>query len=189
MSHLKKTIFAIVATMALAFGIATAAYASQPVGTTITGNLASGTSVTFKGDIDSVPITVSCTTFTVTGKVTSASKTLPLSSPPTISGCTDSSGGTDTITTSGSWSATLTAKALTLNAPKDGATFKSSILSGCTITAFPKKAGKIKGKYNGSNTDTVTNAKVATSGSGCTSTTATSSAVEVLSPAPGKPPW
>jgi hypothetical protein len=189
MSHLKKTIFAIVATMALVFGIATAAYASLPTGTTVTGNLKSGTDVTFKGDIDSVPITVSCTTFTVTGKVTSASDTLPLSSPPTISGCTDSSGGTDTITTSGSWSATLAKKTLTLNAPKDGATFKSTILSGCTITAFPKKAGKIKGKYNGSNTDTVTNAKVATSGSGCTSTTATSTATEVLSPAPGAPPW
>ncbi len=189
MSHLKKTIFAIVATMALVFGIATAAYASLPNGTTVTGNLKSGTDVTFAGDIDSVPITVTCTTFTVTGTVTSASDTLPLSSPPTISGCTDSSGGTDTITTSGSWSATIAKKTLTLNAPVDGATFKSSILSGCTITAFPKKAGKIKGKYNGSNTDTVTNAKVATKGSGCTSTTAKTSATEVLSPAPGAPPW
>ena len=189
MSPLKKTIFAIVASMALVFGIATVAYASQPVGTVITGNLKSGTTVTFAGDIDSVPITVTCTTFTVKGTVTSASDTLPLTSPPTISGCTDSSGGTDTITTSGSWSATLAKKTLTLNAPKDGATFKSSILSGCTITAFPKKAGKIKGKYNGSNTDTVTNAKVATSGSGCTSTTAKSTATEVLSPAPGAPPW
>ena len=58
MSHLKKTIFAIVATMALVFGIATAAYASLPNGTTVTGNLKSGTDVTFAGDIDSVPITV-----------------------------------------------------------------------------------------------------------------------------------
>ena len=71
MSKLTKTIVAVVATMALVFGLATAAYASLPAGTTVTGNLKSGTKMTFKGDIDSVPITVTCTTFTVTGKVPS----------------------------------------------------------------------------------------------------------------------
>ena len=61
MSHLKKTLFGIVATVALVFGVATGAYASLPKGTTVTGSLKSGTDMTFKGDIDSIPITVSCT--------------------------------------------------------------------------------------------------------------------------------
>jgi hypothetical protein len=71
----------------------------------------------------------------------------------------------------------------------DGATFQSSILSACTITAAPNGAVKVVGAYNGKNTDTVTNAKIPTKGTGCTSTTATTSATEVLSPAPGAPPW
>ena len=93
--------------MMLVLGLSTAAFASLKAGTTVTGNLKSRTKVTFKGDIDSVPITVSCTTFTVKGRSPSkASDTMPLSAPPTISGCTDSSGGTDTIKTAGTWTAT-----------------------------------------------------------------------------------
>jgi hypothetical protein len=189
MSHLKKTLFGSVATVALVFGIATGAYASLPKGTTVTGSLKSGTDMTFKGDIDSIPITVSCTSFTATGTVKKAKDTLPLSAPPSIKGCTDSSGGTDTVTTSGSWKITIAASTLTLNAPQAGATFKSSILSACTITAFPSAAGKVAGAYNGSNTDKVSGASIPTKGSGCTSTTAKASATVVLSPAPGAPPW
>jgi hypothetical protein len=189
-SRLVKTIVALVAIGALVFGVATAAFASLPAGTTVTGKLKVGTDVTFNGDIDSVPITVTCTTFTVTGKVVSpASDTMKLSVPPTIKGCTDSSGGTDTIKTSGTWKATISSTTLTLVVPKDGATFTSSILSACTITAAPTAAVKIVGAYNGKNTDKVTNAKIPTKGTGCTSTTATTSATEVLSPAPGAPPW
>ncbi len=190
MSRLTKTIVAIVASGALAFGVTTAAFASQPAGTTITAKLKTGTKVTFKGDIDSVPITVSCTTFTATGKVPSpASDTMKATVPPTIKGCTDSSGGTDTIKTSGTWTLTMSSTTMTLLVPKDGATFKSSILSGCTITAAPTAAVKVVGTYNDKNTDTVTNKPVPTKGTGCTSTTATTSAIEVFSPAPGAPPW
>jgi hypothetical protein len=190
MSRLTKTVVAIVGTSALVFGITTAAYATLPAGTTITGSLKAGTDMTFKGDIDSIPITVSCTKFSAKGKVAKkASDTMKLSAPPAITGCTDSSGGTDTITTSGSWTLTIAAKALTLGIPKAGATFKSSILPSCTITAEPSAAGGVKGTYNGSNTDKVTNAKIPTTGSGCTSTTATTTATVVLSPAPGAPPW
>jgi hypothetical protein len=189
MPLLKKSIFGIVATGALVFGFATAASASLPKGTTVTGSLKSGTDMTFAGDIDSIPITVTCTGFSASGKVTKASDTLPTSAPPRITGCTDSSGGTDTITTSGTWTITIGSTTMTLNAPKAGATFKSSILSACTITAFPKKPGTIAGSYNGSNTDKVTNAKIKTKGSGCTSTTAKTTATVVLSPAPGKAPW
>ena len=103
-SKLTKTVVAVVGTMTLLVGIATAAYASLPAGTTVTGALKSGTKMTFKGDIDSIPITVTCTKFSAKGKVPSpASDTMKLSAPPTISGCKDSSGGTDTIKTTGSW--------------------------------------------------------------------------------------
>ena len=78
---------------------------------------------------------------------------------------------------------------MTLNIPKDGATFKSTILSGCTITVAPSGAVKVTGTYNGKNTDTVTNASIPTKGTGCTSTTAKTSGHRVLSPAPGAPPW
>lgn len=190
MSKLTKTIVVLVGTVMLVFGLTTAAYATLKAGTTVTGKLKTGTHVTFKGDIDSIPITVTCTTFTVKGKVASkASDTMPLSAPPTISGCKDSSGGTDTIKTSGTWTATIAKTTLTLNMPKAGATFKSSVLSSCTITAAPTGTVKVTGAYNGKNTDTVTNAKIPTKGSGCTSTTATSSATEILSPSPGAPPW
>jgi hypothetical protein len=188
-SHLKRTLFGGVATAALVFGVATAASASLPKGTTVTGALKSGTTMTFKGDIDSIPITVSCTSFSASGTVTKAKTTLPLSAPPAIKGCTDSSGGTDTVTTSGKWKITIAAKTMTLDAPKAGATFKSSILSACTITAFPSAAGKVAGAYNGSNTDKVTNASIPTKGTGCTSTAAKTTATVVLSPAPGAPPW
>ena len=67
--------------------------------------------------------------------------------------------------------------------------FKSSILSGCTITAAPSGTVKVAGKYNGHDADTVTNAKIVTKGTGCTSTTATTTATVVLTPAPGAPPW
>jgi hypothetical protein len=189
MRYLKKSIFGIVATAALIFGVATGAYASLPKGTTVTGSLKSGTAMTFKGDIDSIPITVSCTTFSASGTVTKAKNTLPLSAPPTIKGCTDSSGGSDTVTTSGKWKITIAATKMTLDAPKAGATFKSSILSGCTITAFPSAAGTVAGAYNGSNTDKVSGAAIPTKGAGCTSTTAKTTATVVLSPAPGAPPW
>jgi hypothetical protein len=189
MSYLKKSVIATVATGALVFGVGTGAYASVPIGTTITGALKTGTVMTFAGDINSIPITVSCTSFSASGTVTKASNTLPLSAPPSISGCTDSTGGTDTINTSGTWKITIASTTMTLVAPQAGATFKSSILSGCTITAFPSQPGKIKGAYNGKNTDTVKGASIPTQGSGCTSTAAKTSAKVVLHPAPGAPPW
>jgi hypothetical protein len=173
--------------------ISTAAFASLGPNVTVTGALKSGTKMTFKGDIDSVPITVSCTSFSATGKTgSSPSDSVPLSSPPSITGCTDSLGGTDTITTNqtnGSWMLSVKGKAMTLTIPKAGATFTSSVESGCTITAAPTKAAGVKGKYNDKNTDTVKNASIATSGSGCTSTSAKTSATVILTPAPGKPPW
>ena len=190
MSKLTKTIVAVVATGGLVFGLATAAYASQPAGTTITANAEVGNRYHLRGRHRLGPDHGHVHQLFRQRDSPGRRRTrMDLSAPPTINGCTDTSGGTDTITTNGTWTATISKKTMTLGAPKAGATFKSNVLSGCTITAFPKKPGKVKGKYNGTNTDTVTNAKVATKGSGCTSTTATTTGTIVLSPAPGAPPW
>ena len=189
----------LVATLAVAavavLATATGAFASLGPGVTVTGTLKSGTDMTFKGDINSIPITVSCTNFTATGTTgSSPSSTVDLNSPPTINGCTDSLAGTDTITTNstnGSWKLSDKGKKMTLTIPKAGATFTSSYFgNACVITAAPNAADPVKGKYNEKNTDTVKNAKVTTKGAGCTSTaTAATSGTVVLSPAPGKPPW
>ncbi|HEY7948512.1 MAG TPA: hypothetical protein VID75_12615 [Acidimicrobiales bacterium] len=176
---------------------ATAAYATLGPGVTVTAALKAGTTMTFAGNINSIPITVSCTTFSGSGTTPSSpSSSVTLSSPPTISGCTDSTGGTDTITTNqtnGKWVLSVAGKKApfkaTLLVPKAGATFSSNILSNCVITAAPKKAVKVKGKFDGNQTDTVSGAKIPTSGSGCTSSTASTSATVVLSPAPGAPPY
>jgi hypothetical protein len=205
MSRYKKMVTGVLAVGMAGLGMAIvvaapSAYAGPktlPAGTVVTGNLETGTNMTFKGDIDSVAVTVTCTTFTASGKVPAGTpKKVNLSKPPTIKGCTDTLGGHDTITTNqtnGKWSLSITGKAsaykMILHMPKAGATFKSSILSSCVITAAPTKAVSITGSYDGNDTDTVTNAPIATSGSGCTSTTATTSAIVVLSPAPGPPPF
>lgn len=190
----RKMLVATLAVTAVAvLATATAAFATLGPNVTVTGSLKSGTDMTFKGDIDSIPITVSCTNFSASGTTgSSPSSSVPLNAPPTINGCTDSLGGTDTINTNqtnGKWSLSAKGKKMTLSIPKAGATFTSSVESGCTITAAPTKAAAVKGKYNENNTDTVKNAKIATKGSGCTSTSASTSATVILSPAPGKPPW
>ncbi len=190
----RKMLLATLAVGAIAIlATAATAFASLGPNVTVTGTLKAGTVMTFKGDIDSIPITVSCTNFSGTGKTgSSPSTSFTLPNPPTISGCTDSLGGTDTINTNqtnGSWVLSAKGKKMTLTIPKAGATFTSSVESGCVITAAPNGAVGVKGKYNNKDTDTVKNAKIATSGSGCTSTSASTSATVVFSPAPGKPPW
>jgi hypothetical protein len=140
---------------------ATAAYATLPGGTTVTASLKPGTNITFVGKINSVPITVTCTSFSASGQTPSPpSDTVTLANPPQITGCTDSTGGGDTIVTNqknGSWVLTGKGKKapykLTLLVPKAGATFTSNIIPGCVITAAPSKPGKVTGSYDGNNTD------------------------------------
>jgi hypothetical protein len=170
---------------------------SLPAGTKVTGKLKSGTDMTFAGTINSVNITVKCTSFSASGKVPAGSPyTVTLSAPPKITGCQDSLGGTDTIATNqtnGKWTLTETKTTpykMSLGIPKAGATFKSNVLSSCVITAEPTKAGSVSGSYNDkTGTDTVKNAAIPTSGSGCTSTAAKTSATVVLTPNPGAPPF
>ncbi|HTT87175.1 MAG TPA: hypothetical protein VMF60_07400 [Acidimicrobiales bacterium] len=182
--------------MAAVLATASAAYASLGPGVTVTASLKSGTDMTFAGNINGAPITVSCTSFSGSGTTgSSPSDSVTLNGAPSITGCTDSLGGTDTIktnTTNGNWKLSSNKKGtkFTLAAPKAAATFTSSLISSCVITAFPAKAGKVNGKFNSSaDTDTVKKAKIPTQGSGCSSTTATTNAVVTFSPNPGKPPY
>jgi hypothetical protein len=191
--HKKMLMVTLGIVVASVLAIPTAAFATLGPNVTVTGALKSGTKMTFKGNIDSIAITVSCTSFSATGKTgSSPSDSVTLSAPPSITGCTDSLGGTDTIATNqtnGSWVISDSGKNMTLTIPEAGATFTSSVESGCTITAAPSGAAGVKGKYNEKNTDKVKNASIPTSGSGCTSTAAKTSATVILTPAPGKAPW
>ncbi len=171
---------------------------SVAAGTTISGSLKSGTSMVFKGTIDGIiPLTVTCKSFSASGKVPAKGLSVTLTAPPTIGSCTDSLGGTDTITTNhtnGSWklvevdapndeSATEPNKGdkAQLVIPKAGATFSSSVETGCVITVAPTAGVKVSGPYNDAGTATVTNAKLAVSGAVCTASGTTVSATLVLS--------
>jgi hypothetical protein len=183
----------VLATPAIGYSAAS----SLPAGTKVSAALATGTDMTFNGTIDELGIKVTCTSFKSSGKVpTKAGYKMTLSSAPKITGCTDNLGGTDTITnnsTNGKWTLTESRTApykMTLTIPKAGSTFTSSVMTTCVITAAPSTADPVTGSYNDtSGTDTVSKAPIPTSGSGCSSTTATTSATVVLTPNPGAPPF
>jgi len=177
--------------------VATAATAAVGLMTT-TALAAGGTTRRATGDTDDsiVPastnitatnsgnLTVSFTvlgqTITVTCTSTTLSLTTPASglavnlAPPTVSGCTDNFGGTETVTTSGTWQLVFVDAAkdesqaepnkgdhLKLTVPTGGASVKSSLLP-CTITST---LSTVKASYNDKNKAKFTNQKVA--GSGC----------------------
>jgi len=185
-----RTKFVIMAAVAVAgvLGTASLAFGSVAPGTTVTGH--SG-NTTFAGTINGVPITVTCTNFTDKVKITSSDKTTVSIPPPTINGCTDTLGGTDTIKTSGKWEFKVNSAGtqLTLVIPKAGATFNSSVLSSCTITAAPTKAVNVVGKYSSSaGTDTVSSAPIAVKGKGCTASSTSTTTTVTFTPNPGKIP-
>jgi hypothetical protein len=190
-SRTKKLAIVAVSAAAMVLGTTTAVYGSVAPGTTVTGH--SGNTV-FKGTINGINITVTCTNFTDSVVVPAGATNKINIPPPTINGCTDSLSGTDTVTTNsthGSWSLKVnsTGTKLTLGIPLKGATFKSSFLPSCTITAAPTAAVKVKGVYSSSaGTDTVTSKPIAVSGSGCTATTASTTTTVTFSPNPGTIP-
>jgi hypothetical protein len=102
-----------------------------------------------------------------------------LAAPPTFSGCTDSFGGTDTVTASGTWTLVFTDAAgderaekpgdtVTLNIPQAGLTTTSSVAPGCTVTDAPTGPARLSASYDDSGTATFTSNSVPISGSGCT---------------------
>jgi hypothetical protein len=142
--------------------------------------------ITFTGTIDGLGVTVTCTNVTLTAKTRASGLTADVTSSPPVdfhSSCTDSFGGHDTVTTSGTWTLTLvdsptesqrepnSGDQLTINVPSGGATFTSSALPGCTITAG---ASTPTGPYNDKTTATYTNAAMNVTASGCTTSPTTS---------------
>lgn len=169
-------------------------------GTTVTGNLKTGTQMVFHGTINGIPITVNCTKFTASGKTPATGLVVTLSTPPTISGCKDTVGGTDTITTNstnGKWKLTgvdlstetetatepNTGDKAALHIPMAGATFTSSILRDCVLTVAPTGAVNVTGTYNDAGTIQDTNKTIPVTGAGCSSSTSTVTATVILSPA------
>ena len=188
LSMRKKAAVGAIASGAMALLLVAPAGASVKPGTTVTGT---SKHVVFKGSINGAAITVTCTSFKDSGTVKKGDKTSMAVGKPKITGCHDSLGGTDTITTSGSWKLTVNKSGSTVDLviPKDGATFKSSILPTCKVIAAPTKAAPVAGKYSRSaGTAKSTNAKIPVKGSGCTATTASETATIKFSPKPGKIP-
>jgi hypothetical protein len=164
-----------------------------PIHTTVTVTLKPGTDLTLGGYINSVPVTVTCTGFSTSG-ITEDKPALKVS-PPAISGCTDSLGGTDTITTSqGSVQQVWKFLApdccqIEFRIPENGAVFSSTALGGCVVTWSPL-INVLQGTYNEINTFTF-DTSLSVSSTGCTVTKWwNSSGTMVFSPSPGSlPPW
>ena len=169
-----------------------------PASTVVTAKLKTGTTFKATGTINGLAITVTCTTATFTGK-TPATGLGPvnLTKPPTFSGCKDSLGGTDTVTTTGTWKLTYvdgtetgttdTGKdKLIVTVPKDGATFKSNSLSTCTVIVAPTAPVPESANYSDSGTTAGTasavNDTLPVKGSGCTATTSKVTETLTLSP-------
>jgi hypothetical protein len=138
---------------------------SLKAGTVLTGTLKAKTTLSFKGaDIDGIPVTVTCTGFSASGPIPAAGLTVTLSAAPKITGCKDQLGGTDTVATNvknGKWTLTEidvsgtadnkepnTGDKVSLTMPKAGATFASTLLTGCLVTVAPTKAASLTGPFN-----------------------------------------
>ena len=124
-SHKKVLISVLGVGMAamVAVPVASAATHSLPAGTTVEVALKSGTKLVIKGTIDGAAITVTCTKVAGSGKVPSGKPTtLPIGACRRSPGAAYSLGGTDTVTTKGTWTLTEnSATAMTVTIPKAGA--------------------------------------------------------------------
>jgi hypothetical protein len=156
-----------------------------PADTKISAALKKGTTFTSTATVNGTPVTVTCTEMKAIGKTPKDGLTAKLSAPPKYSGCKDSLGGTDTVTSSGIWSVTLNSTGTrgTLNVPKDAGTITSSVLPSCKITVSPDGPTKMLGSYNDVNTATISGASLPISASGCTvSSDASVSSTIVVTP-------
>ena len=109
-------------------------------------------------------------------------ETATVSTPPSFTGCTDSLGGTDTFTTSGTWYFVLNPTGTTLTFHYQGAGFSTSKLPGCAVTLH---SNDLAGSYNDLNKATFSNLSVplaATTACGPAGTTGTVNAVLFLTP-------
>lgn len=178
--------------LGLGTGIAFAAAENDTDGITpaSTNFTSSSTNITFKGTIDNIPITVTCSNSSISGTTPAAGGGLgPFNiNNPTFGNC--GSGLTvKTNNTNGHWQLTFvdaandegstegsgqTGDQIKLTIPKAGATFTDIFLPGCTITVAPTGSASVTGTYDDVNTLTLSNASVPVSASGCTSSSTTS---------------
>jgi hypothetical protein len=103
------------------------------------------------GTLFGVAFSANCTTVKTTADTPADGMTASVPSKDiSITGCTDSLHGTDTVKVAGTWKLMLSknSKTVTLTLPKDAAIFTSSIDTGCPVTFAPAKAAKITGTYN-----------------------------------------
>jgi len=170
----------------------------KPASTAITAKLKTGTKFTAVGQINGLAITVTCTTATFTGKTPAKGLGPVTVPPPKFSGCKDSLGGTDTVATNstlGSWQLAFkdgaeasdtapdsTHDQLIITVPKRGASFKSNILSACTVIVAPNGPAPEAASYNDAGTAVATNDTLPVTGSGCTATTSKVSETLTLTP-------
>jgi hypothetical protein len=193
MSLGKKIAVAALGVGAILLARGASGYAASPF-FVVNAALAAGTTMQFAGTIDAAPITVTCTAFSTGGNPAGASPVLTIA-PPTISGCTDSLGGTDTITTNtvnGNWKLkAVGANEVKLVIPKIGLKFKSSVLSGCKVIAAPAAAASVfnAGNYNGAGTLTDTSDPMPVAGSGCTTGANWDVTASVSMNTGAVPPW
>lgn len=188
----KMLLIGVLSMSAMLLSTGTAAYAVRntlPAGTAVT---VSGT-LHFDEGINGLTIKVKCTSFAATATVVGPNH-LNFVPSPAITGCTDSLGGTDTITTNstnGNWFLAAPAP-MKLGIPQAGATFTSTAvqLAGCTTTWTPAGLVKLTGAYNGVNTEKVTSQPLAVSAVGCSASTMKIWVKAVMAPNTGPvPPW
>lgn len=181
----KKLAVAAAAATALAGLAATTALAAgdsddniSPASTSFTAS--NSGSVTFSVSILGTNVIVTCTSSSISAKTPASGLALTLPSPPTFSGCTDNHGGTETVTTSGTWKLVFVDAAndesqaepnsgdsLSLSIPAGGAKVTSSLLPSCPVT---NSAATVTAAYNDTNTATFTNQKIPGSACGISAT-------------------
>lgn len=122
---------------------ASPAYVLSPAKTPVTASLPAAT--TFH--IDFGGATVDCTAATFAGITPKAGLVLPLpAAGDSIFGCTDSLGGTETVTVQGAWKLVFFGpKRAKLVIPQGGATIISTL--GCTNTLSPSASTALLGSY------------------------------------------
>lgn len=170
----------------------------SPANTAFTANLAPGTTAVYSATLSGITVTTTCRTSSLAGTTPATGLIAFKISPPTYSNCTDSLGGTDTVTTKGKWalafkdapndeSGEKPGDKLNLTIPKAGATLTSSAAPGCVITVAPSAPAKITATYDDVNTGKYTNVSIpfATNSAcpgGATTGTATFNATYVSTP-------
>jgi hypothetical protein len=149
------------------------------VAVNVSAKLATNTNTQFTGTSGPLNgLTVTCTASTTKFQLNTKGGGLgPFNlTNPTFTGCTDSLGGTDTITsnsTNGKWTTTYVNSTggtnpdmIKIGIPKAGQKLKSSIAPNCTITVQPTAAGSVSGAYDNAGHLQLTNQSVSYSAAG-----------------------